>query len=631
MLHIPFDQYQRYQIIRQAVTAYCGGEGEGYSLLEVGGYPGVIQDFLPRIRTILLDQVRQPLKNYIIGDGVSLPFRDQAFDFVVSVDVLEHIAPERREAFIQEMSRVSRQMICLVFPIYSKEATWAEQQLAAYFKEKLALTSEFLNEHMVHGLPRFEEITRIADKLDLTHLAYPNSYLPRWLIMMAATYTLDYFYPYAEQLSRGMHLAYNTCFFPRDNRDPAYRNLFLLFPGRSEKINRVEAAMTGARPHAGDRVEDLDLPGIFAPLFAFLDARSEAMPVRDIPYGPFQVVKDTLQKKIKESAGIKANLEAEIHKIAEWARDLERSLKIKVTETEELGREYCGLKEEKDRLKTEADGYKEIIEKEQATWEKRRKKRAADLAYTRCFESVIERKARMEDILRLEKQKILTPEQMARLKYEYHQKKKFKRFFFFREYLSRRRGYFAKSIEGFLIRDAVVFKSNTFYHLEPVLNFLKTYFPKCRLTIFSHESDLQELPEAKDIPLITYTTREDGLKKMKEIRKRRFDLAVVMTGGERVFKKLQYAAFFSGTRYLLIFSRRGNVFWWNGSHKLVFYRECKLWYAEKIGLRQDLKISELLISTFIRAAQTLYLCLKTSPFLFKKWLSRQGKRSVRGR
>jgi hypothetical protein len=627
MLHIPFDQYQRYQIIREAVTAYCGGDGKGYSLLEVGGYPGVIQDFLPRVRTVVLDQIRQPLKNYIIGDGVVLPFKDQSFDFVISVDVLEHIAPERREAFLRELRRVSRKMIGLIFPCYSREAAWAENQLAAYFKEKLGLTSEFLNEHMVFGLPRSEEVTRIAEKLDLTCLAYPNSYLPRWLVMMAATYTLDYFYPYAEQLSKGMHLVYNTCFYPRDNREPAYRKLFLLFPDGGEPMSRFEEAFARNRPPAGGGLDDLDLDGILSPLYGFLQARSASVPMRDIPYGPFQVVKDTLQKNLK----VKADLESELEKIAEWARDMERSLKIKIAETEELKHETSGLRDEKERLEKEAAGFRQIIEKERSAWEKGRKEHAADRAYASCFEHIIDRKASMADILRLEKEKVLTPEQTARLKFEYHRNRRFKRFYYFREYLTRRRGYFAKNIEGFLIRDAVVFKSNTYYHLEPVLNFLKTYFPECRLTIFSHESDLEALPESDDIQLITYANREEALKKLRSIKKKRFDLAAVMTGGERVFKRLQRAAFFCGARYILIFSRRGSVFWWNGSHKMSFYRECKLWYAEKIGLRQDLKISELIISTLIRLLQIVYLCAGTLPYFWRKQLARNVRGKSHGR
>ena len=55
------------------------------------------------------------------------------------------------------------------------------------------------------------------------------------------------------------------------------------------------------------------------------------------------------------------------------------------------------------------------------------------------------------------------------------------------------------------------------------------------------------------------------------------------------------------------------------------YRECKLWYAEKIGLRQELNISELVISTFIWLMMNACLCIRTAPYLLRKCLGRSKK------
>ncbi|MFH1413926.1 MAG: class I SAM-dependent methyltransferase [Candidatus Omnitrophota bacterium] len=44
--------------------------------------------------------------DFIIADGINLPFRDEAFDVVVSFDVIEHL--DRDELFLSEASRVCR-------------------------------------------------------------------------------------------------------------------------------------------------------------------------------------------------------------------------------------------------------------------------------------------------------------------------------------------------------------------------------------------------------------------------------------------------------------------------------------------------------------------------------------------
>ena len=638
MLHIPFDQYQRYKIVRDAIVSCCGGEGKGYSLLEVGGYPGVIRDFLPEVKVLLLDRVRQPLQDYIIGDGSLLPLKDRSCDFVISVDVLEHIPPEKREAFIRELVRVGRKMVCLVFPCYSKEAVRAEKELESYFRKKFGLESEFLTEHRQYGLPKFEEVNRIAKKMNLPYLAYPSSHVFRWFMMMAATYTLDYFYPDSEKLSQGLHLAYNTCFYPRDNREPSYRKLVLLFPEDPAYMKKVKGAFEKKYLPSGNTPEKPDLMKMFSPLLAYLEDRQKQEGMRKIPFGPFQVLKDTLQENREALAAAReaeADLRGEFEKVAAWAKEMESSLKNKTAEAENLAGETKTLRDDKNRLEKEAGNLRGQMEGKQKQWDKWRETRKSDLTYTRWLENIIDGKGSEEDLLALNAQNILRPEQMARLDYEYHRKGRRKTFLFWRELVSRKRGYFSKSIEGFLLRDAVVFKSNTYWQMEPALQFIQTYFPNCRITVFSHHSDLDELLKRKDLELITYTTRKDGLNKLRAIRKMRFDLAAVITGGEKIFRNLQFSAFFSRARYVLIFSRRGNVFWWNWSHRMEFYRECKLWYAEKIGLRQELNISELIISTFIWFFMTVYLSIRTIPYLFKKYLGRnmkpEGKRRERER
>lgn len=51
---------------------------------------------------------RNPTVSYEAYDGEVLPFADASFDLIFAVNVLHHVRPERREAFVNQMRRVVR-------------------------------------------------------------------------------------------------------------------------------------------------------------------------------------------------------------------------------------------------------------------------------------------------------------------------------------------------------------------------------------------------------------------------------------------------------------------------------------------------------------------------------------------
>jgi SAM-dependent methyltransferase len=51
---------------------------------------------------------RNPSVSYDAYDGERLPFADASFDVAFTVNVLHHVAPGRREAFVDRMRRVVR-------------------------------------------------------------------------------------------------------------------------------------------------------------------------------------------------------------------------------------------------------------------------------------------------------------------------------------------------------------------------------------------------------------------------------------------------------------------------------------------------------------------------------------------
>jgi SAM-dependent methyltransferase len=251
LLELPFDQYQRYRLVSDAV-AVLRRDGGPVDVLDVGGHPGHLARFLPQDTVVVADPLACPIPRAVRADGLSLPFRQGAFDGVVSVDVLEHLPCGAREAFISELSRVARGWLLLAAPLASPQAREAERLLAAFIRCHLGVEHRPLAEHLAHDPPREEEVAAWLDNLGWRHEALPNGYLHRWLPLMMACFWLQST-PAMAEVSAALQRYYNQHYYHDDNRYPAYRTLFVA----------TRQALDGARAgrlRALERPAELDTP-----------------------------------------------------------------------------------------------------------------------------------------------------------------------------------------------------------------------------------------------------------------------------------------------------------------------------------------------------------------------------------
>src|SRR4029079_15860530 len=87
------------------------------------------------------------------SDGTQLPFADHTFDAVVSSDVLEHVRPERRAAFLAELRRVSRDLVVVAAPFDTPGVAGVEELVRRYALLATGTKQLQLDEHQDHGLP----------------------------------------------------------------------------------------------------------------------------------------------------------------------------------------------------------------------------------------------------------------------------------------------------------------------------------------------------------------------------------------------------------------------------------------------------------------------------------------------
>jgi SAM-dependent methyltransferase len=127
----------------------------GTTVLEVGCGPWGIALWLQR-PVIGLDkdhvEPRDALLEIVRGDATCLPFDDASFDYVVCVDVLEHLASDQRASALRELIRVARRKALVTCPC-GASARDAEAALAGLFDDLGMPLPDWLTEHLEHGLP----------------------------------------------------------------------------------------------------------------------------------------------------------------------------------------------------------------------------------------------------------------------------------------------------------------------------------------------------------------------------------------------------------------------------------------------------------------------------------------------
>ncbi len=237
VLGLPFDLYQRYRLAADAAQVLCPG-----TILDVGGYigdqdghlavPGDFFHLRPEARDLRPEDGRFAVSSTDIrqcdhwahtpGSAWDLPFEDDSFDLVLSLDVLEHLPGERRELFLSELDRVSRHGIILGAPFASEEVRAAEDELSRI----LLSASRFLKEHEAFGLPETSLVQRFFKQRDYSLQALPSGYIPRWKEMQILTQ--HYFSLGDYQVIQNFNCCYNQHCYSLDQCPPAYRTLFVI-------------------------------------------------------------------------------------------------------------------------------------------------------------------------------------------------------------------------------------------------------------------------------------------------------------------------------------------------------------------------------------------------------------------
>lgn len=162
-----FHQTVRYEYAKCAINAMR--EKECHSILEVGsGTHGNLAKYLPNDLITFLDinipeeVLRDP--RFVLGDVTNLPYSVGEYDFVIALDVLEHIPKEKRELCIENLHRVAKFGVILSVPHYCERDRYEDDLIKVFYMLCEKDPPVWIDEHIDCVLPKENELVSLIKK-----------------------------------------------------------------------------------------------------------------------------------------------------------------------------------------------------------------------------------------------------------------------------------------------------------------------------------------------------------------------------------------------------------------------------------------------------------------------------------
>jgi len=184
------DQWQRLASVARQIKALSE---KPLAILDVGGQGGISQEFLNpnEYRLCILDINTEALRavghsqvEVVAGDGCFLPFKDNSFDVVVSVDSLEHVAALKKVKYCRELKRVAKKFVIIHCPADSADGkfqgTTYDTKFLRWYQQRFKEDETNTVEHLNSKLPKVEELLQLFT--DATVIGKQNAEI--WLKYM---------------------------------------------------------------------------------------------------------------------------------------------------------------------------------------------------------------------------------------------------------------------------------------------------------------------------------------------------------------------------------------------------------------------------------------------------------------
>ncbi|MER3416009.1 MAG: hypothetical protein C4297_07335 [Gemmataceae bacterium] len=191
LARLDFDQFIRYGAAAFLLEPWLRACADP-SVLEVGCHtldllPLFLRDVAVRVVRCDVRRLSPSADFVVIPEQGLLPFATGQWDFVVALEVLEHVPPERRGPVLAEWFRVAKRGVLLSFPRASPCVVAAERTVRLAYERRQHEPHEFLEEHARFGCPDEDEIVRMCRLLDAQVCVFRTTPVREWapLVLLA--------------------------------------------------------------------------------------------------------------------------------------------------------------------------------------------------------------------------------------------------------------------------------------------------------------------------------------------------------------------------------------------------------------------------------------------------------------
>lgn len=227
---IAFDQFQRYKHVEEIINLIR--KDTSYSILEVGANEHKnLEKFLKNDNITYLDiEIPEYLKEdpqYINADATNMPeIETNSFDYVIALDVFEHIPKNLRESFLRETHRVAKKGVIIAAPHKDNEVIQAEIRANEYYKQLYGSGFRWLEEHRENDLPDTNLTKNFYKQNNIDFVYFQHGTLIIWEKML----DLHFLFADKEKYHSQRFLIdeyYNENIYKYDYGEENYRNFFV--------------------------------------------------------------------------------------------------------------------------------------------------------------------------------------------------------------------------------------------------------------------------------------------------------------------------------------------------------------------------------------------------------------------
>lgn len=248
---LPFDMYERYALAAAALRVVAPDATE---LLDVGGTMGGdaghlawTGDFFPHANVRVVDARAADYPEHVALDPQGpLPLADGAFPVVLALDVFEHVPAAARDAWLDELWRVSGRFLLLGNPFATAGVADADRYLFELIRTRYGYEHGFLAEHLRHGHPDLDATIERFRARGASVATLPSGYLPAWVLLQ----TLNAWLSHPEQDDAYVHanrLA-NRLVGLAGTAEPAYRHLLVIDRTGADHAAALESLVARRTP-----------------------------------------------------------------------------------------------------------------------------------------------------------------------------------------------------------------------------------------------------------------------------------------------------------------------------------------------------------------------------------------------